>query len=78
MKLPVIRPKHLIKILEKKGCIFKRQSGSHRIFYCPENKKIITVPMHAEDIKKGLLRSIIKELNLSVEEFINLLKKTDG
>ena len=38
MKLPVIKPKQLIKVLEEKGCIFKRQTGSHRIFYYPEKK----------------------------------------
>lgn len=74
MKLPVIKPRQLIRVLEKIGCIEKRQTGSHRIFYYPAKQKIITVPIHANDLKKGLLRSIIKELNLSVEEFINLLK----
>jgi len=75
MKLPVIKPQQLIRVLEKKGCVFKRQTGSHRIFYCSYNQKIITIPIHNRDIKKGLLRSIIKELNLSIEEFIRLLKK---
>ncbi len=75
MKLPVIKPNQLIKVLEKKDCIFKRQTGSHRIFYCPVKQKIITVPIHTKDIKRGLLRSIVKELDLSVEEFVKLLKK---
>lgn len=75
MKLPVIKPKQLIKVLEKKGCIFKRQTGSHQIFYYPEKEKIITVPIHTKDIKKGLLHSILKELDLPVEEFFELLKK---
>jgi len=74
MKLPAIKPKQLVKVLEKKGCIFKRQTGSHRIFYYPEKQKIITVPIHAKELKKGLLHSIVKELDLSVEEFIELLK----
>ena len=75
MKLPVIKPKQLVKVLEKKGCVFKRQTGSHRIFYYPEKQKIITLPTHAKDLKKGLLHSIVKELDLSVEEFVKLLKK---
>ena len=74
MKLPIIKPRELIRVLEKKGCILKRQTGSHRIFYYPEKQRIIVVPVHAKEIKKGLLRSIIKELDLSNKEFLNLLK----
>jgi len=75
MKLPIVKPKQLIKVLEKKGCLFKRQTGSHRIFYYPEKQRIITVPIHPKDLKKGLVHSIIKELGLSREEFVKLLKK---
>ena len=75
MRLPIIKPKHLIRVLGKKGCILKRQTGSHRIFYCLHNQKIIVVPIHNKDLKKGLIRSIIKELDLSIEEFDKLLKE---
>jgi len=74
MKLPIVKPRELIRVLEKKGCIFKRQTGSHRIFYYPEKQRIIVVAIHAKEIKKGLLRSIIKELDLSTKEFLKLLK----
>lgn len=75
MKLPIIKPKQLVKVLEKKGCIEKRQTGSHRIFYCPNKQKIIPAPIHNKDLKRGLLYSIIKELDLSIEEFVKLLRK---
>ena len=75
MKLPTIKPSQLINILEKKNCILKRQTGSHRIFYCPEKQRIITIPIHNRDIKKGLLHSIIRELDISIEEFVELLRK---
>ena len=74
MKLPIIKPKQLFKVLLKKGCIEKRQTGSHRIFYYPEKRRIIVIPIHSRDIKRGLFHSIIKELDLSVNEFIKLLK----
>jgi predicted RNA binding protein YcfA (HicA-like mRNA interferase family) len=75
MKLPAVKSRQLIKVLEKRGCIFKRQTGSHRIFYCKDLQKIIPVSIHPKDLKKSLLRSIIKELDLSIKEFIKLLKK---
>jgi predicted RNA binding protein YcfA (HicA-like mRNA interferase family) len=74
-KLPIIKPKQLVYVLEKIGCIEKRQTGSHKIFYYPQKRIIIPIPIHNRDIKKGLLRSIIKDLDLSVEEFIKLMKK---
>ena len=74
MKLPVIKPRELIKVLEKTGCIEKRQTGSHKIFYYPQKKKIITVPIHPKDLKRGLVESIRRELGLDKEEFFELLK----
>jgi predicted RNA binding protein YcfA (HicA-like mRNA interferase family) len=74
MKLPVIPARKLIKVLERMGCFRKRQTGSHLIFYCPKKQKIIPVPIHPKDLKRGLVRSIIRELDLSTEGFIKLLK----
>ncbi|MBI3304748.1 type II toxin-antitoxin system HicA family toxin [Candidatus Parcubacteria bacterium] len=36
-------------------------------------KKIVPIPIHAEDIKRGLLRSVIRQTGLPVEEFCKLL-----
>jgi|AntAceMinimDraft_18_1070375.scaffolds.fasta_scaffold227195_1 predicted RNA binding protein YcfA (HicA-like mRNA interferase family) len=74
MKLPIIKPKQLIGVLKKLGCVEKRQTGSHRIFYCSIKRRIISVPFHNKDLKKGLLSAIIKDLDLSLEEFNELLK----
>ena len=54
MKLPIVKPRELIRVLEKKGCIFKRQTGSHRIFYYHKKQRIIVVPVHTKEIKKGI------------------------
>ncbi len=75
MKLPAIKPRQLIKVLEKENCYRKRQTGSHLIFYCPQQKKIVPIPIHPKDLKKGLVHSIRKDLDLSVEEFMELLKR---
>lgn len=73
MKLPVIKPKDAVKALKKAGFEEKRQTGSHLILRHSQTKKIIVVPMHSKDIKKGTLRSILRQADLSVEEFVNLL-----
>ena len=66
------KSKEVVKILEKLGFMAKRQTGSHLIMYHPTKKKIIPVPMHLIDLKKGLLNGIIKQANSTEEEFLKL------
>ncbi|MBS3067479.1 type II toxin-antitoxin system HicA family toxin [Candidatus Micrarchaeota archaeon] len=75
MKLPLVDAKTLIKILVLKGYTQIRQSGSHVQF---KNEKgiLITVPVHpGRDIGRGLLRKIIRDMELSRDEFIGLLEE---
>ncbi len=53
----------LIRLLEKEGYIFLRQSGSHAI-YKKTGNKIIVVPIHSKDIPKGTLNGILKDASL--------------
>lgn len=71
-KIPSLKPRDVIKILERAGFNFVRQKGSHRM-YIKEHKGV-TVPYHNKDLRKGTLRSIIKQSGLSTEEFLKLLK----
>lgn len=66
------KPKEVISILQKLGFIKKRQNGSHVIMYNSDSKITIPVPVHAKDIKRGLLLGITKQANSSEEEFIKL------
>lgn len=53
--------KELRRILKRLGCVEVRQNGSHLIVRCGNCPA--TVPVHAgEDIGKGLLRKIEKQL----------------
>ena len=73
-RLPQLKPKELIRVLEKLGFVFRRQIGSHCILRHPETGKVTSVPMHSGDIKRGLLFGIIKQAGLSQEEFLRLLQ----
>lgn len=66
------KPREIIKILKKLGFFEKRQTGSHLIMYHPAENKIIPVPMHAREMKRGLVRSIIKEAGSTENEFLKL------
>ena len=73
-KLPVISGKDVVKALNKVGYEVVRQKGSHlrlKALY-ESGRKPITVPLH-NPVKRGLLRQIIKDANLSVQEFLKLL-----
>lgn len=75
-KLPQVSGKDTIKALQKIGFNEVKQKGSHvkleRV--SPQNRQIVTVPLH-KVLKKGTLRNgILKPINLSIEDFIKLLK----
>ena len=71
-RLPRISGKEAVKALVKKGFELRRQVGSHMILKRDSDGKRISVPNHPE-LPKGTLIAIIREADLTVEEFIELL-----
>ncbi len=71
--LPILKPPELVKIIEKKGFIKIRQSGSHQIFKHPDGR-FTTIPMHRKTLGKGLLRKILKDVQISVEEIMKKMQ----
>ena len=71
--LPKITAKEIIIILEKLGFYLARQSGSHKIYKNTEGKRI-TVPFHAGKIlHPKILKSIMKDANISEEQLEEML-----
>ena len=72
-KLPVVNGNEVIKALEKIGFRAVRQKGSH-LRMKHEDSRVVTIPIHkGKTIGKGLLRKILRDAELTVEEFIRLL-----
>jgi predicted RNA binding protein YcfA (HicA-like mRNA interferase family) len=72
MKLPLLSPAELIRILHKLGFSEVRQRGSHRFFRHPDGRATV-VPVHpGRDIGRGLLRKIMNEIEIDREELITL------
>ena len=69
-KLPALKPKQVLKKLKKLGFIEDHTSDSHIIMYHPVSKKRAVVPYHLKDIPKGTLSSLLRETNISRDEFI--------
>jgi len=72
VSLPVISGHQCIKALAKIGFYELRQKGSHVILRCDEPRTTVVVPDHKQ-LKKGLLRKIIRDAGLTVDEFNELL-----
>lgn len=73
-KLPRVTATDIISILEKTGFIFKRQSGSHKIYKNREGRRV-TVPFHSGKIlHPKTLRSILRDADLTDDKFKELLK----
>ena len=70
-RLSPITARELVRIVQREGFRFKRQSGSHAGYEHEDGRRIL-IPIHSGDMGKGLLRKIIKDLGLSVEEFNDL------
>ena len=58
-----MKPRELVRLLEKEGFVFIRQSGSHAIYKKP-GMKLIIVPIHSKDIPTGTLNGILKDAGL--------------
>ena len=71
-KLPVLKPRQVIAALEKAGFRQVRQKGSHMQF--KRGNLLVTVPNHAGDLNPNVLKSILRQAQMSAEEFQALLK----
>jgi len=73
-RLPVLKPKEVIRALQRAGFFIHHTTGSHHILKHQERPQLrVTVPFHNKDLKRGTLAAIIKEAGYSVQEFIELL-----
>ncbi|WP_420629135.1 type II toxin-antitoxin system HicA family toxin [Candidatus Leptofilum sp.] len=71
-KLPQISGQECVKVLQKAGFYIKRQKGSHIILRRDEPFAQLVVPDHKQ-LDRGTLRAIIRQADMSVDEFVNYL-----
>jgi len=58
-KIPVLKPEEVLRALKNLGFKEVRQKGSHK----------------GRDVSPVLLKKILKDINVSVEDFLEALKK---
>jgi len=74
-RLPVVNGRQVLRALGKAGFLVDRIVGSHHVLKHPGDiRRTVTVPVHpGKDLKRGTLRSIIRQAGFTVEEFVELL-----
>lgn len=71
-KLPVVSGRDARRAFEKAGWAFDRQKGSHMVLVKHGTVFNLTIPDHRE-LDRGLLRGLIRDSGMTVEEFKALL-----
>ena len=72
-RLPRVKGRQVIKALERTGFVVDRTRGSH-VFLKHSDGRVTTVPLHAgETLGPGLLRSILRDVELTTQDLIELL-----
>ena len=67
-RLGSVKPKEFIRRLKRAGFDVDHQSGSHAVLYRADGVRLV-VPVHAREMKSGLLASLLKQAGLTVEAF---------
>ena len=70
-KLKIITSTQMCKLLENLGFSTVRQKGSHR-FYKHADGRTTVIPMHAGDLDRSLIRKMLNDIDLSIDEYNEL------
>ncbi|MEK7745058.1 MAG: type II toxin-antitoxin system HicA family toxin [Elusimicrobiota bacterium] len=65
----------MVRLIRHLGFQFVRQKGSHA-YYRHSDGRATVVPMHrGEDLGRGLIRTILRDVEITPEEFLRLLRE---
>ena len=70
-KLTIISDRDMGKLLQSLGFVVNRQNGSHK-FFSHSDGRCTVVPFHNKDLRRGLIKGILKDVGLSDEEYERL------
>ena len=64
-----------VKIFELYGCRYKRKKGSHHVLTFSGAKRAVVIPEY-DEIDIDIIKSNMRTVGMSREEYFALLKKT--
>ncbi len=75
-RLNLLPARKMVKILLRLGFNEARVRGSHHFFFNPETKKTATIPIHGNEyLSIGILKEILRDINLPIEDYEKLRRK---
>jgi len=73
-RLGSLKPREVLRALQKGGFYIHEQSGSHVQLKHPNKPGRVTVPNHQGfDLPRAIVRSVIRQAGLTTDEFVTLL-----
>ncbi|HEY4526482.1 MAG TPA: type II toxin-antitoxin system HicA family toxin [Candidatus Paceibacterota bacterium] len=69
IRLPNLTAREVARALKRAGFVEDGQRGSHLFLWHDGKVAGTSVPMHPGDLRRSLLKQIIKQADLSEEEF---------
>jgi len=75
--IPSLKPKALIKILEKGGCQFYREGKGDHCLYCRvlyNQRRIVPIDIGAKEMSPAYVLRIFRQFGFTDEEIEHLLK----
>ncbi len=71
-RLAGFKYRQIVKRLKQLGFEFDRQAaGSHEIWYNPDSNCYTTIPNHPGDMPEGTLRAILKQADITPNQFLD-------
>ena len=71
-KPPQVRPKDLVKALQKAGFVKARQTGSHVYLKHPDGR-LTSVSVHPGTVPSGTMRAILEQTHLTADKLKKML-----
>lgn len=72
-RLPTLSARKIIQALERAGFVADGQKGGHYFLWHPVKHLTTAVPKHSKDVKRNLMKLILKQAGLTEGEFRQLL-----
>jgi len=74
-RLTAVPYQQLVKIFEKDGFTFQRQTGSHRIYTKPGAKRPLVIPMY-HAVPVFIIKNLVRAAGMSRERYFELLEES--
>jgi predicted RNA binding protein YcfA (HicA-like mRNA interferase family) len=72
-RFPQCSPAEVIRAFERLGFVIRQTTGSHVILLHRGHGRMITIPFHSGDLKRGLLFGLLKQAGIDRDAFLKAL-----